>query len=414
MAPSSSSLRGLISAMRWDDALSRLSSHPEESRFVNSQLGETALSAACRMKAPPPLVSALLRAHPDATAVRLVGSGRTPLHIACSDLRRESSGSVLEGDVETVGLIVVLRPETASVADDNGWLPLHCALGGGTPGLGLASPPSSLLRALIDAHPPSVVTPNRGGVTPIAMLWEGSAMNCEEGVCTLSADAARFYERAEELERRRSVQARQDPDHSRRGDFRPRQNSAAVWAKVLLFARAAYRAPRVGGVEEKGGGEELLPLHALCGIEVPASCIEFAVRIHGSEGSGGGALGTRDKGGNLPLHVAAARRLGVLELESSKGEVVDTLIRAYPKASRVTNIDGRLPLSIAVEAGAGWITGGVRSLFRAAPEVLGSRDAKTGLFPFMQAASVGSLEVSYHLLRHYPSAAAIDHSIRCP
>jgi hypothetical protein len=56
----------LIRSMQWALAEARIAEHPDEARAVVAPLGETPLAAACRMKAGPGLIGALLEAHPDA------------------------------------------------------------------------------------------------------------------------------------------------------------------------------------------------------------------------------------------------------------------------------------------------------------------------------------------------------------
>lgn len=66
-APSSSrDTSSLILSMQWDLAEGRISEHPAEARAIVAPLGETPLATACRMKANPSLIKALLGAHPDA------------------------------------------------------------------------------------------------------------------------------------------------------------------------------------------------------------------------------------------------------------------------------------------------------------------------------------------------------------
>lgn len=111
--------------------------------------------------------------------------------------------------------------------------------------------------------------------------------------------------------------------------------------------------------------------------------------------------------GNLPLHMVAswgikpsrreeqedarapARYVASMDpiAQRTKAMVVSELLTEYPDAARVRNKRGKTPLALLVEAGGTWFNGGVRRMVRAYPEALNIRDRKTGLMPFMAAAT---------------------------
>mmetsp|Transcript_29706 Transcript_29706/g.86571 ORF Transcript_29706/g.86571 Transcript_29706/m.86571 type:complete len:571 (-) Transcript_29706:1639-3351(-) len=111
--------------------------------------------------------------------------------------------------------------------------------------------------------------------------------------------------------------------------------------------------------------------------------------------------------GNLPLHMvaswgippsrreeqedarAAARYVASLDpiAQRTKAMVLSELLTEYPDAARVRSKRGKTPLALLVEAGGTWFHGGVRRMVRAYPEALNIRDRKTGLMPFMTAAT---------------------------
>lgn len=330
--------------------------------------------------------------------------GKTPLHLWCSDLRRTSQEVGFDDDVSVVRMILAARPEAAGIPDADGWLPLHCACAADS------SASVALFRCLVSACPSSVAMQNKGGVTPLRMLWDRCALNDEDGRCILSVDAARFHERAVEMERIAASNA-----YNRSGRVRPLGNSASVWAKVLLMARAAY----LGSLDESSEsnatendaadppGENIFrPLHALAGIDCPASMVSFAVKVHSRDP---GALGEADDKGNLPLHVAASRQHDALmehadfeQFDADRGGAIVALAEAAPRLIGVRNRHGQMPLHLAIKAGASWEEGGVRHLVEQMPEIVEERDRASGLYPFMLAASVGSVEVSFELLRRNP------------
>jgi len=405
----------LITSMQWEAAESRLSEYPDEAFSFAPPLNESALATACRMKANAGLIAALVKVNPDAATHKLI-TGKTPLHLWCSDLRRTSRGVGFADDVEVVRTILSARPEAATIPDADGWLPLHSACASGS------AASVSIFRLLISAYPKSVLVRNKGGVTPLAMLWDRSALNDEDGRCILSVDAARFHERAAEMERIAAAKA-----FNRGGDVRPLGNSAALWSKILLMARAAYH----GSLDdhERNSGTQVddsietdtnsasqenvrregifRPLHALAGIDCPASMVEFAIKVHARDP---GALDEPDRYGNLPLHVAASRRtessIDYGQSDFDRGRAIMMILKAYPHAVRVSNAAGRVPLNLAIESGATWVQGGIQQLFERAPEALEARDMQSRLYPFMLAASMGATEVSFLLLRHNPDLVA--------
>ena len=120
-----------------------------------------------------------------------------------------------------------------------------------------------------------------------------------------------------------------------------------------------------------------------------------------------GEADERSGNGNLPLHMvslwgippsrreeqedvrAPARYVASLDpiAQRTKTMVLSELLTEYPNAARVRNKRGKTPLALLVEAGGTWFNGGVRRMVRAYPEALNIRDRKTGLMPFMAAAT---------------------------
>ena len=401
------SVQRLITSMQWEQAERRLAEHPEEAFTVAAPLNETALATACRMKASASLISALVHVNPNAATQTLI-TGKTPLHLWCSDLRLTSRGVGFDDDVAVVRTILSARPSAATVPDADGFLPLHLACAAGS------AASLAMFRSLVSVYPGSVVVRNKGGVSPLRMVWSRSAINEEDGRCILSVDAARLHARALDMERIAASRA-----YNRSGAVRPLGNSAGTWAKILLMARAAYHGTLGDAVDEEIKascvGEEndtnskedddiFRPLHALAGIDAPASMMRFALEVHSHDP---GALDEVNRKGNLPLHEAASRRfkkhnLDLMDADADRGGAIAALLNAYPDAARARNKKGRIPLNLAIEAGASWEAGGIRHLFEQTPEELEGIDSASRLYPFMLAAKVESVEVCFQLLRHCP------------
>ena len=97
------------------------------------------------------------------------------------------------------------------------------------------------------------------------------------------------------------------------------------------------------------------------------------------------------------------------QFDADRGGAIAALAEAAPRSIGVRNERDRLPSHLAIEAGASWDEGGVRYLAEQKPEMVEERDVATGLYPFMLAASVGSVEVSFELLRRSPGLVETPH-----
>jgi len=93
------------------------------------------------------------------------------------------------------------------------------------------------------------------------------------------------------------------------------------------------------------------------------------------------------------------------------------ILDAYPKAATVPDNSGRLPIHLAIEACISW-DDGLGRLFDAAPETLRMPDPKTGLMPFMLAATaseeedVSACNTIFQLLRLCPDLISTGLSSR--
>ncbi len=76
-------------------------------------------------------------------------------------------------------------------------------------------------------------------------------------------------------------------------------------------------------------------------------------------------------------------------LEAMRSSPIHILLDAYPRAASIPSGDGRLALHLAVEAGISWDEG-LSKIFDSAPCSLRIRDPKTGLLPFLLAATSGA------------------------
>mmetsp|Transcript_6511 Transcript_6511/g.9626 ORF Transcript_6511/g.9626 Transcript_6511/m.9626 type:complete len:539 (+) Transcript_6511:96-1712(+) len=102
------------------------------------------------------------------------------------------------------------------------------------------------------------------------------------------------------------------------------------------------------------------------------------------------------------------------------GEIIKALVSACPDTSRIADVNGRLPIQLAIENGHCWSSsaggGGIQAMLSDAPQALSTRDMTTHLYPFMTAAAsiftaendnddstkTRNLDTIYELLRQGP------------
>ena len=140
---------------------------------------------------------------------------------------------------------------------------------------------------------------------------------------------------------------------------------------------------------------QLFMLHASIKHGAPINFIKLIMKMHPEQ------VERQDWGGNTPLHIAA----GTEPFTSSEeyANLIQELIKAYPQAASKWNTLNRFPLNILLENGATWDSG-VESVFRAAPDVVSTRDSESRMYPFMvSATSKSDCDTIYALLRSNPA-----------
>jgi ankyrin repeat protein len=158
-------------------------------------------------------------------------------------------------------------------------------------------------------------------------------------------------------------------------------------------------------------------IHAIAAIPSPPYFMRCAIRLFPWQ------LSTRDSDGCLPLHLACkVRRMhGINKLfywmkedvaidmisfrlipeVRAKDNPIAILTEAYIQGASALDGSGSLPLHLAILSGK-TVADGIVSLIHAAPVALATRDNKYKLYPFMLAATVGDLELTYYLLLANP------------
>ena len=82
-------------------------------------------------------------------------------------------------------------------------------------------------------------------------------------------------------------------------------------------------------------------------------------------------------------------------------DIAKDLLKLHPRAAKVKDSSGSLPLHLSLHAGKKWFNDGIKELFEAAPEALDVRDSQ-GLSPIMIASSVKQCDLTtiFELLRN--------------
>ena len=117
--------------------------------------------------------------------------------------------------------------------------------------------------------------------------------------------------------------------------------------------------------------------------------------------------GLKDRDGNFPLHIVSATVPQDRACVEDQ-EIIESLLMAYPKATKNKNDDVLYPLSLMIENGRCWHSG-VKLLFRHDPDIIFQKH--NNLYPFMSAAlcknkgnrsDLQSVGLIYELLRVHP------------
>mmetsp|Transcript_19069 Transcript_19069/g.28263 ORF Transcript_19069/g.28263 Transcript_19069/m.28263 type:complete len:599 (+) Transcript_19069:31-1827(+) len=193
-------------------------------------------------------------------------------------------------------------------------------------------------------------------------------------------------------------------------DFFVLQSAVPMWLTYETFLRLTYHKSYE---DPPPGCSKWRVLHAAGSINSPPQFIRSAIKLHPWQ------LKEHDDEGYLPLHKTAmsSRPRGVDENQywlnkgiakkpiyfrlhpenRAKDNPVTIFVEAYPKGAQSLDKDYKLPLHWAIETGKKWDEG-VESLVNAAPLSLSSRDMQYRLYPFMLAATINDLNLTFKLL----------------
>lgn len=334
--------------------------------------------------------------------------------------------------MKTMRLLHEACPEQITQQTTQGMTPLHyaCYVGAALP----------KIKFLLTEHPEAVLLKDNSGMTPLTLLWVIHVWPSKM-VDDMDAEKKRVKQNVQDM-----IAARSKEDLV--GVL------GSWWRKIELMLRcttrltvdaASYSAystiPNQAGQgsKEKEKGKEKNGkwrcLHALAAVNCNPRLLRFAVKMFPEQ------LKERDERGRLPLHIACRKTCAytfetrdlnhhgdsTVSASCSNGNttnasiqkkecppksrtelisILNPLLEVYPEAaSAPDHATGRLPLHLAIVRGRSW-NNGVKLLFQTAPDVIGQRDSKTGLYPFQLASALEAecdLTTAYQLLRASPT-----------
>lgn len=371
-----------IETKQWDAAMSRLESHPQESKtWVSRKENNT-----------------------DKIRWRLL-----PIHATC----------IFRSPLALIEALLEVNPDGPQMKDDQGMLPLHLACRNGAS--------KGVVLTLLNAFPDSHGVKDRKGRTPLDLVEASSSQNAE----AVSA-AIRAFQRDNKLSTPRVISIGNIESSPNEVDYEHR----TILFRLLLkkdwngaIARAQSFPDEAGTwIVTKGfnGNLRFLPLHKACVLQPPENVIQELLKAYPNGATSKDQDGwlpihcacfygasdkvvnqllsahsksaqSKDDEGRLPLHYAC--------LKGATQEVVDVLLGNFPKGAMSKDDEGRLPIHHACSKGAP--EGVIDALLKASPKGAQSKDDQ-GRLPLHHACRKSSSErIIRTLLRVYPRAAQI-------
>lgn len=344
--------------VNWDLVRRVLRENPEQARLYAHGVDNSLLFTAVVRSAPPDVVQSLMNSDEDAID-QVSSTGETLLHAA------SSSDSL-------VPLILSHRPGFAKSTDSKGRLPLHLTRS------------ASAAKCLIKANPTGLL--QRSG--ELGSLPLHHVLLHHE----VQSDLLRLLvKEATPLIPNCGILARNKRGQTPLGllvEHLERDLVDSLWDVLLDWLQKLPRA------------QEAPNLHTLidCGCCNSHALMQKALQHFGDD------VWARDKLGRTALHIAS------LNVQCGD-KALDALIRANPRAPRMTDNDGRLPIDLAAE------TPNTRPyalalLMKGEPRALNTRDLHNRQYPFQTSAMSAEQSVTntYVLLRSRPEVLSYYHN----
>ena len=380
--PDHASLSDLLGAepVLWPFVAQILRNEPEQACLYAHFVEPSQLYVSVQKGAPVDVIHLFLDAYEDALDHSF--HGETVLHAAMEHSDEES--------LQRLALLLHRRPCLAWTKDMDGLLPLQ---------RNLQSP--SIAEILVKAYPEGLKQRSRHGRLALhhALLQEELAVpvvqklvSAAVGVLPDSGILSRDKSGDTPLHllcRRLENLFISDDD-----TIKLDENEVDVWNLLINWIlRLAGPLPRITE-------SPLLELHLLIdyGCCSSRSMIRYALQQFPNQAF------QRDGMGRTPLHVAAGNRYPHDET------LIEYLIAVNPKAPRMIDNEGRLPIDVAAATGKTEVQG-LTLLVQGEPRAIDTRDLRDGYYPFLSAAlgEHDGVSTTYSLLRAKPHVLSYFH-----
>jgi len=295
----------------------------------------TELHEACEYQLTNKIVE-VARHHPE-FVLRVDDHGSTPLHILCLGDGRKASSISSEITAQAIQAILEACPSVAREKDFHGNTPLHIACSSN-------QSDKHIVKLLLEAHPEAAMVCNKEGLQPLHMACRYAP---DEEVIGLLIE---FYPKAVQ----HCIKMGSPAPKKRRGH----ETDHAVIDHNEGMAQANFLKLRYENVSNQQVRDGAYPIHMAIQSHAPIAVLEMLVKA-GSETSEESILLKRNKFGETPLHIALRARdrdeeLGPKDREMIDEMIVEMLLKSSPDSSRIRcgkEKGGNLPIHLAAMYG---------------------------------------------------------------
>ena len=335
----------------WSKLLARLSTHPHEAKW-SDKCKNTALHLVCRRQPPLDVVLALIRSNPVSPTLLTV-DGLTPLHFAC----------YCGASPDVVSVLIRTNENAVTHAEKRGKTPLHCTCAGFR-----SSTREKVLKMLLEYNASAAILADEKGRTPVSLIFDDYAEEIEEERLVAKSEST---ENLITIDENTNVN-QQKPEVPLKKMLTSKQLKEC-YRLISLLLRAAYHQSILNPPPDS---DKFRILHAAVGtVACPPQFIKILTHLSpGDERD-------FDLQGKLPLHVAASTIIfeestppidfGSCEEPITNNQrildscaIIQHLLLLYAEAASIRDINGKIPLLLAIEAGKPW-DGGLYDLINA-------------------------------------------------
>uniref|UniRef100_A0A7R9ZLG4 Uncharacterized protein n=1 Tax=Craspedostauros australis TaxID=1486917 RepID=A0A7R9ZLG4_9STRA len=364
----------------WSLVQERIESNPEEVKHVDALTGRTVLHQLCSVSyAPTKLLELVASLFPEATRVQENTYKATPLHIRCYTSQRSVK------KVETI--LKYMTEDDVLLKNLFGGTVLHSACN--------SNADINVLKMLIAKNPRILLQKTHEySHTAMTALWQ-SYLQSIPGIMAIANILNgrevhtnlfdRFWEKVELLA---CESYKLSPAYP--GDVTNASPSICNTNTADADADAEATNDTTAGDGEEVALDTRYLLHGMLFLRVDMKLAKVALRLNPSWAR------HADKNGDYVIH----KIIKTLPFPNKNSEMIRDVLKCYPEAAGKANLDGDLPLFLAIRDKLSWWNG-VEEIVKAYPDALAMQDRVTGLFPSLLAAANGgkvAIDTTYELL----------------